>query len=61
EMPNDLTESLLSELKGKEFIDVKTIHKDADCDAVLFDLDEESDCTQKLFSFAGPWIDSLEH
>ncbi|MBB1333037.1 MULTISPECIES: AAA family ATPase [Pseudoalteromonas] len=61
EMPNELKESLLSDLKGKEFIDVKTIHKDSDGDDVLFDLDEESDGTQKLFSFAGPWIDSLEH
>lgn len=59
EMPIDLKQKLLSELDGKEIVDIRTVHKDAEGNDVFFDLDDESDGTKKLFSFAGPWLDSL--
>ena len=61
DMPIDLKQKLLSGLDGKELIDIKTIHKDSEGNDVFFDLDDESDGTRKLFSFAGPWLDSLKH
>ena len=60
-MPVELKQKLLSGLGGKELIDIKTIHKDSEGNDVFFDLDDESDGTRKLFSFAGPWLDSLKH
>lgn len=58
-MPEHVKRTLMDELQDKEIIDIKTIHKSNEGDRVTFDFDEESDGTQKLFSFAGPWIDSL--
>lgn len=41
-------------------IKVKMWHKDSAGNSVALDLKEESDGTQKLFAFIGPWLDSLE-
>jgi len=59
EMPTSIKEKMLEELAGEEFHEIKTIHKTSSGKNMPFDLDEESDGTQKLFAFAGPWIDSL--
>lgn len=61
DMPIEFKETILEELKGKELINIKTVHKSAQGKNVLFELDEESDGTRKIFSFAGPWIDALKH
>lgn len=62
-LPNDIPEQLkdviASDLKDKQILKIKTVRKGVDGKPVTFNLDEESDGTQKLFSFAGPWIDSL--
>ena len=39
---------------------VKMWHRDDKGNKVALDLNEESDGTQKLFAFIGPWLDSLE-
>ena len=63
ELPNDmpvhLKEMIASDLKDKKVIDIKTVHKNDEGSPVIFDFEDESDGTQKLFAFAGPWIDSL--
>lgn len=41
-------------------LEINTIHRSGDYEA-KFDLDEESDGTQKLFSLAGPWIYALTY
>lgn len=41
--------------------DIKTVRKGSDGELVTFDFEEESDGTQKLFAFAGPWVDVLEN
>ncbi len=61
EMPSEFKDTLLEEFKDKEIIDIKTVHKSAQGKDVLFELDEESDGTRKIFSFAGPWIDALKN
>jgi len=62
-LPNDIPDQLkvviASDLKDKQVLNIKTVHKGVDGKRVTFDLNEESDGTQKLFSFAGPWIDTL--
>lgn len=65
DLPDDLQEMvkqhIAKEFEGKELLEVRTLHRTLDGRTVAFELDEESDGTQKLFAFAGPWLDSLEH
>nr|WP_281720001.1 ATP-binding protein [Nitrosomonas nitrosa] len=62
DMPLHLKKSIVDDFKDKHIVHVKTIHKTIEGKIVTFDLDDdESDGTKKLFTFAGPWIDSLAH
>ena len=61
DMPPEIRDKIIEELKGKEFVDIKTVHETAQGKQVLFELEEESDGTRKLFSFAGPWLDALQN
>ncbi|MDF2387397.1 ATP-binding protein, partial [Nostoc ellipsosporum NOK] len=43
-------------------VDIRTLHQMNDCDQQIeFDLDEESDGTQRLFEIAGIWLYVLEY
>lgn len=59
DMPESLRNSIDEDLKDKQILNIKTVHKSGDGESVIFDFDDESDGTQKLFAFAGPWIDAL--
>lgn len=59
EIPDSLREAISGQFKEKQILDIKTLHQTEEGEAVSFKLEEESDGTQKLFAFAGPWIDSL--
>ncbi len=59
DMPEFMKKALIKEVGGKKIVDIKTIHKDSEGNKITFDFEDESDGTQKLFAFAGPWIDSL--
>lgn len=59
EMPEYLKEMMIKNLKDEERYNIKTLHKNTSGQLIPFDFDSESDGTRKLFSFAGPWIDSL--
>lgn len=61
DMPSEIKERLLKDLEGEEFVDIKTVHTTTQGKDVLFELDDESDGTRKIFSFAGPWIDTLRN
>ncbi|MBL1294600.1 MAG: ATP-binding protein [Thiotrichales bacterium] len=61
EMPESARASIIKELKEKEFLDIKTIHKTTSNKLVLLDFEEESDGTQQFFSFIGPWLDTLKN
>ena len=61
DMPDEFKATLTKDLKDTQFLDIKTIRKDLHGEAIAFDFDQESDGTQKLFSFFGPWIDALEN
>ena len=43
----------------KQVLEIKTTHSSAEGEQIEFSFHEESHGTQKMFSFAGPWIDSL--
>jgi len=60
DMPTHLKQALISDFRDKEFFDLKTVHQADDGRKVSFDLEVESAGTQKLFAFAGPWLDALE-
>lgn len=59
DMPKSLREVIADDFKDKQILNIQTVHKGSNGKPVAFDLDDESDGTQKLFAFAGPWIDAL--
>ena len=61
-MPEEARTKIIEELEGKKMLkSIKTLHTDDNGETIEFDLDDdESQGTRKLFSFAGPWLDSLE-
>lgn len=61
DLPEDMPDSMKREWKRKQFLEIKTSHRDAEGRVENFDFEDESDGTQKLFSLAGPWIDSLNY
>lgn len=61
DMPQAVKDEVINELKDQKFLDIKTIHKSLQGEDVLLGFDDESDGTQKIFSFAGPWLDSLKN
>lgn len=58
-LPEKYRRAVLEDMKTAQVVDIKTVHLDEDGKRVSFDLGDESEGTQKLFAFAGPWIDSL--
>lgn len=61
DMPDEVRSLISKKYEGKELIaNLNTVHRDSQGKPVTFDFDDESDGTQKLFSFAGPWLDTLE-
>jgi hypothetical protein len=61
DMPEAVKDMIAKEMEDKDIFEIRTLHKRTDGELVAFDFEEESDGTQKLFSFAGPWIDSLKN
>lgn len=60
-MPEEVKERLLNNLKDHKVYDIRAIHKSRQEKSIEFDFDQESDGTQKLFAFAGPWLDVLSN
>ncbi|MFQ2604483.1 AAA family ATPase [Aeromonas caviae] len=61
DIPKEMKDSIEKELRGKDILDIKMVHKTVKGNLVELKLDDESDGTQRLFSFAGPWIDALKN
>lgn len=61
DMPDGIKKQIEEQYKDKQIINVKTAHNVVNGRKVLLDMDDESDGTQKLFAFAGPWLDTLAH
>jgi len=60
DMPDEVKAMVIKEMEGKEVLaELNMMHKDSTGKLVAFDFDDESDGTQKLFAFAGPWLDTL--
>ena len=61
EMPAAVREAIAEDYKDEQFVEIKTIHKSVEGEAVLFDFNEESIGTQKFFAYAGPLIHVLNN
>lgn len=61
ELPEEIRSQIGSKFKDKPVINVKTSHTLKSGKKVLFDLDDESDGTQKIFALSGPWLDTLKN
>lgn len=64
-LPKDMSDVIKKEtgdrFKGKSVVNIRTAHLSVTGEKVLFDMNDESDGTRKIFALAGPWVDSLEH
>lgn len=60
DMPKEFKRHLEEQFKDKPLVQVKTVHTVKNGRKISFDLDDESDGTQKIFALAGPWLDTLE-
>jgi uncharacterized protein len=54
----ELRDKVIADLYGKELTSVRFLH-DSKTGGGILDLNDESQGTQKLFAFAGPWLDVL--
>ena len=61
DIPDELKEKILDDLKDRNIFDIKTVHLNEQGEKVDFDFDDESDGTRKFFAFAGPWLDTLKN
>jgi len=61
DLPKSIKEQLSKDMKDASVLDIKTKRKDSAGNYVFFDLEEESNGTRRVFDFAGPWLDSLQH
>lgn len=60
DMPQPIREQFLRDMDGKEISDIHFLHKTDTGESIPFHISNESDGTQKLFAFAGPWLDVLD-
>lgn len=60
DMPNELKSMIIDKMKGEEVVELKFMKRDDQNDMIPFEVEEESDGTRRLFSFAGPWLDALD-
>lgn len=61
DIPNSIKDMIIRDMKGKDIFDVKTVHRTSSGKLVALDVEDESDGTQKFFSYAGPLLDTLEN
>ncbi len=59
DMPDTLKQAFIKEMEDKELYSIRTVHHGSEGESIEFDLEEESKGTQKMFSLAGPFLDSL--
>lgn len=60
ELPDEMKKEILNDIGDHNILNVKTVHRSVQGKLINFDLREESDGTQKLFTLAGPWLDVLK-
>lgn len=58
-VPQAVRDEMAKALKDKYFYDVEFVRQDDEGGKVRFDISDESDGTQALFKFAGPWMDVI--
>lgn len=58
-MPSPLRDLISSQLSGSKSVQILTSHQTEEGSAIEMNLGDESDGTQKMFCYAGPWMDSL--
>lgn len=59
ETPQAIKEDLIKKLSGTDVKNIRFKHQTMNGESVYFEMKYESSGTQKLFAFAGPWLDVL--
>jgi uncharacterized protein len=61
EIPDEIRTKILDDLGDSTIYEPKMFHRTRQMETVAFDLDEESDGTQRLYEMLGPFILSMRH
>ena len=62
DMPPSIREMIIKDMSGKDISDVRFLHRDVDSSELIpFNNSDESEGTQHLYAFAGPWLDLIEN
>ncbi|TKG21044.1 ATP-binding protein [Vibrio lentus] len=61
DMPLSLRKLVIENLKGRKHVNAQTGRKDDEGNIQYLNIDDESDGTKRMFSFAAPIIDCLKH
>ena len=61
DMPDEIRETIINEMKDQTFYSARFEHRTRQLKRVLFDFDEESDGTRRLFSMAGALVTAVRH
>lgn len=59
DMPEALRDLIIQNMKDKDEYVIQTVHKNAEGKLTLFDLEDESHGTKKIFRFSGPLLHTL--
>lgn len=61
EIPDEIRRRIVDDLKDKRFLSPRFEHVSRERQPILFDYDDESDGTQRLYDMAGPLVSSVRH
>jgi AAA15 family ATPase/GTPase len=61
DMPDEVRETIINEMQDETFYSARFEHRTRQLQRVLFDFDEESDGTKRLFSMAGALVTAIRH
>lgn len=58
-VPQSIKDQIIQDMLGKDMNTIRFQHQATDGETVYFEMNDESHGTQRLFAFAGPWLDVL--
>jgi AAA15 family ATPase/GTPase len=61
EIPDEIRRDMVTEYKDRTFYSTRFCHRSKQLQSILFDYDEESAGTRRLYDMAGAWVLSLRH
>ena len=61
DISDEVRKAIMARMKDQKFYSSRFVHRTRQKEPTVFELEDESEGTQRLFEMAGPWISSLRH